>query len=96
MRTFSDDSLAESKVEEKRPEFALVLNGHSLVYALKPDLELLLLGKNTWEMGSEVHVAYFGEPVSRSRQESNMMFKSLERFAISQFIQKFLCFFLVF
>ena len=46
MRTFSDASLSESRVE-KRPEFALVLNGHSLVYALTPDLELLLLGKPT-------------------------------------------------
>ncbi len=45
MRTFSDESLAESsKVGEKRPEFALVINGHSLVYALQPDLELLLIG----------------------------------------------------
>jgi hypothetical protein len=44
MRTFSDESLTESRAD-KRPEFALVLNGHSLVYALKPDLELLLLGR---------------------------------------------------
>ncbi len=46
MRTFSEGSLDESsRAAEKRPEFALVLNGHSLVYALKPDLELLLLGR---------------------------------------------------
>jgi hypothetical protein len=46
MRTFTEGSLDESsRAGEKRPEFALVLNGHSLVYALKPDLELLLLGK---------------------------------------------------
>jgi len=43
MRNLSKGSLEESRAE-KKPEFALVLNGHSLVYALKPDLELLLLG----------------------------------------------------
>ena len=45
MQSLSEESLAESSRKEKRPEFALVLNGHSLVYALKPDLEMLLIGK---------------------------------------------------
>ena len=60
MRTFSDASLSESRVE-KRPEFALVLNGHSLVYALKPDLELLLLGKPTrgWLLSGTFSQLYF-------------------------------------
>ena len=58
MRTFSDASLSESRVE-KRPEFALVLNGHSLVYALKPDLELLLLGKRGWLLSGTFSQLYF-------------------------------------
>ena len=44
MRTFSDGSIAES-LGERGPDLALVVNGHSLVYALQPDLELLFLGK---------------------------------------------------
>ncbi|XP_023324671.1 phospholipid-transporting ATPase ID [Eurytemora carolleeae] len=43
MRTFSDGSIAES-LGERGPDLALVVNGHSLVYALQPDLELLFLG----------------------------------------------------
>jgi len=43
MRTFSDGSLADSMAENDLG-FALVINGHSLVYALQPRLELSFIG----------------------------------------------------
>jgi len=45
MRTFSAGSIADSVLDAERDHgFALVINGHSLVHALKPDLELLFIG----------------------------------------------------
>ena len=44
MKRFSEGSIGDS-VGEREGGFALVINGHSLVYALQPDLELLFIGK---------------------------------------------------
>ena len=46
MLTLSDTSLnyLEDKAEDQKSSFSLVINGHSLVHALNPALELLLLG----------------------------------------------------
>jgi len=43
MRTFSEGSLAET-LGDQGGGFALVINGHSLVHALTPDMELAFLG----------------------------------------------------
>ena len=43
MRTFSEGSLAET-LGDQQGGFALVINGHSLVHALTPDMELAFLG----------------------------------------------------
>jgi len=43
LRTMSEGSLADS-LAERDLGFALVINGHSLVYALQQDLELLFVG----------------------------------------------------
>ena len=43
MRTMSDASIADT-LGEVQGGFALVINGHSLVHALTPDMELMFLG----------------------------------------------------
>ena len=43
MHTLSEPSVGEASQPDKSG-FALVINGHSLVHALSPDMELVLLG----------------------------------------------------
>ena len=44
MRTISEGSISDS-LAGRELGFALVINGHSLVHALQPDLELLFIGR---------------------------------------------------
>ena len=44
MRSLSENSLVEDEASGPSGGFALVINGHSLVHALQPGMELVFLG----------------------------------------------------